>query len=377
MTYSERETSSGKCPEEKIENHSYTQSQFKLLRLPGELRQQIYINLFASTRLMWGDRRFDWWKGESKTMHSAPNCLSLIYTCHQINQETRSLWLGHVLFCFENVGDLLEKFFSIPSSIITQIRHVRLHDEALELSPPGEDRGVCYGIPEALKLQPGLCLDKLTILGADDGAEAYNTLNDLIEYGNGWKELHFITRDSTMLGYVKPENILEFFSDLYRRRPQPSSWHKTLCRRDGLTSKPFVTIYRATLPNCPGAVLDPLYREVFEQSLPSRGDPEICRVEEDQSLMIEGEGGRELLVLVKRGRGVDIAERTAPPYEDYDPRRWADGMSWANIQWRETGWWEGEPISQPEFEENDRYDDVDEYEWPLNELSSFSSRTRP
>jgi hypothetical protein len=43
-----------------------------------------------------------------------------------------------------------------------------------------------------------------------------DTLADLVQHGNEWKEMHYITRDSTMLGF-KNESI--FMADPYWRRP--------------------------------------------------------------------------------------------------------------------------------------------------------------
>jgi hypothetical protein len=66
-----------------------------------------------------------------------------------------------------------------------------------------EDDDIFHRLPWALKLLPGLQLDTLTVLGLSYGPRNYDTLNGLIQHGNGWKELHYISKDSTMLGFEK------------------------------------------------------------------------------------------------------------------------------------------------------------------------------
>src|SRR2546429_1002562 len=189
-----------------------------LLQLPRELRDQIYTCLFASTRITFGERNS---RITTKTMKPAPNSLAILRTCRQINQEAGALWLNHVLFNFENPEDLLDKLSTLPSTTLSQIRHVRTGGRPLMLQPIGDDDDVYYRLVWALKLLPGLRLNTLTVLGSSGGEIAYDTLEGLIKYGNGWKELHFITPNSTMLGFAK---VVMFMADPYWRKPQPSTW---------------------------------------------------------------------------------------------------------------------------------------------------------
>jgi hypothetical protein len=237
------------------------------------------------------------------------------------------------------------------------------------LRPIGDDDEVYYRLGAALKLLPGLRLDRLTVLGPSMGEIAYDTLGGLIKQGNGWRELHFITPNSTMLGFAKREL---FMADPYWRKPQPSTWNEILLHRDGAASGAFVTVYQANQCDTSGAVLKPYTRHTFEQKIISPGTLETFGVAEDKELLAEG---KELLVVANRGRSADIAEQNGPPYEFNDIREWAHGMTWAEIRRQCIDF----IIDEDEDEDDDffprmvdpvevdRYNDVDEYEWnPIN-----------
>jgi hypothetical protein len=181
------------------------------LQIPRELRDKIYSCLFASTRITFGERYTS--RITTKTMKPAPNALAILRTCRQINQEAEPLWLDHVLFNFENPEDVLDKLSTLPSITLSQICHVRTSGRPLMLRPIGDEDDAYYRLVWALKLLPGLRLDKLTVLGPSSGEVAYDTLEGLIKYRNGWRELHFITPNSTMLwlrldGYVRGRPLL-------------------------------------------------------------------------------------------------------------------------------------------------------------------------
>lgn len=340
-----------------------------LLQLPGELRNQIYNCLFASTRLTFGERRTG--RITHKTMRPALNSLAILRVCRQINQEAGSLWLGEILFNFEHVEDLLDRFSTLPSSTLSQIRNVRTGGRPLVLQPIGDDDVVYYRLAWALKLLPGMRLDSLTVLGSSGGVVAYDTLGGLIKHGNGWRELHFITANSEMLGFAKVDM---FMADPYWRRPQPSTWNDILLRRDGANSGASVTVYRSTQSHSPGTVLDPHTRQTFEQKVPSPKDLETFGVAEDEQLLAEDEIGKELLVVVKRGHGANIMEQDKPPYNSADDiRQWSHGMTWAEIRRQCIDYMDDDDDDDyfhTENHENNEVDDytrVDDYVWePLN-----------
>ena len=341
-----------------------------LLQLPGELRNQIYNCLFASTRLTFVERSTG--RITHKTMRPAINSLAILRVCRQINQEARSLWLGKILFSFEHVEDLLDKFSTLPSSTLSQIRNVRTGGRPLMLQPIGGRNDVYYSLAWALELLPGISLDNLTILGSSCGVISYDTLEELIKHGNGWRELHFITANSEMLGFAKAPT---FIADQYWRKPQPSTWNDILLRRDGANSGASVTIYRSTQSHSPGTVIDPRTRQIFEQKVPSPRELETFGVAKDKQLLAEDEIGKKVLVVVKRGHGANIGEQDTPPYYSMDNTR--HGMTWAEIKRQRIDF--SIPIDDnddggyhflAEGYENDEVDDcigVDDYVWePFN-----------
>jgi hypothetical protein len=263
-------------------------------------------------------------------MEPAPNALAILRTCRQINQEAEPLWLSQVLFSFENPEDLLDKLSALAPTTLSQIRHVRTGGRPVMLQPIGDDDDVYYRLVWVLKLLPGLQLDKLTVLGLSLGEIAYDTLEGLVKHGTGWRELHFITPNSAMLGFGRKDM---FMADPYWRRPQPSTWNEILFQRDGVNSGASVAVYRSTQSDVPGAVTNPHTRQIFEQKVSSLENLENFGVMEDEELLAETEKGKELLVIVKRGRSANIVERDGPPYEsEEDIRQWAQGMTWAEIR---------------------------------------------
>jgi hypothetical protein len=330
------------------------------LRLPGELRNHIYACLFASTRLTFGRRTTI--EG-CKRLRPPPHSLAILQTCRQVHEETTALWLGLVLFNFERTSDMLDKLSVLPLTILSQIRRVRVGGLPTMLEPPGPEdanRLTSFRILWLLRLLPGLCLDKLIVLGAAHGQDAYGTVEELVKYGGGWRELHFITPSSSMLGFrsrrvqgMKP----------WRRRPQPSTWNDLLLRRDGLDSGASVTIFRSTQSNTPGAVIRPHTRQVFEQNPMSLVEPGRLGLNEDEELLSEPEVEKELLVAVKRGRLADISKQEDSPHPSRDLRCYWPDATWAEIRF---------PLGQETEDEVDRYDAVDEYTWPLARRVRFS-----
>jgi hypothetical protein len=364
-SHSKKKRSKGKGKEKSQNQHILPQISSTLLQLPRELRDQIYTCLFASIRLTFGKRATS--RITTKTMKPATNALAILRACRQINQEAGPLWLGQILFSFENPEDLLDKLSALASTTLSQIRHVRTGGCPLMLQPIEDDDDVYYRLVWVLKLLPGLRLDKLTVLGYSGGEIAYDTLEGLIKHGTGWRELHFITPNSTMLGFGKRDM---FMADPYWRKPQPSTWNEILLQRDGTNSGASATIYRSTQSDTPGAVTSPRTRQIFEQNVSSLEDLENFGVTEDKELSAENEKGKELLVVVKRGRSANIVERDGPPYEsEEDIRQWAHGMTWTEIRRQCIDFIMDEDeendfhIEGDEEYEIDSYNQVDEYEW--------------
>ncbi|OQE14813.1 hypothetical protein PENFLA_c035G08901 [Penicillium flavigenum] len=272
-------------PEERMKSqHIDSQDWSMLLQLPGEIRNQIYTCLFVSTTITFGESLITdipW-----ETTKPEPSSLAILRTCHQIKQEAGALWLGLVLLNFENPKHMLDKLSTLRLTTRSKIRHVRVSGRPFLLKPIGYQRDVCYMLAWALKLIPGLRLDKLTVLGPSDGRLAYDTLRGLID-----------------------------------REPQPSTWNDILLRRDGASSGASVTIDRFGHFDSRGAVIKPRTRQCFEQKL-------IPQKEEDFGVAEDGDlfgskATKKFLVVVKRGRHARIAEQDSSPCRFNDIPEWA------------------------------------------------------
>ncbi|KAL2011624.1 hypothetical protein VTN00DRAFT_4342 [Thermoascus crustaceus] len=273
----------------KFPDMARSQKDSMLLQLPGELRNQIYMCLFTSTRLSFGERSIS--RIERKTFKPAPNSLFF------------------VLFSFENPEDMLDKLSALPPATLSQICHVRVGGRPLMLTPIGDEDDVYYRLAWALK------------------------------YGNGWRELHFITPNSKFLGFAKVDMLM---ADPYWRRPQPSTWKDILLQRDGVDSGASVTIYRSTQSDDPGAVISSRTCQLFEQKISS---PE------------------------------NLQRTRWPPYMPEDIREWAHGLTWAEIRRQCIDFLDEDEdededadldfIKEDKEAEVDRCNEVDEYEWNL------------
>jgi hypothetical protein len=297
--------------------------------LPRELRDQIYNYVLASTRVSFG-RRGD------NAIKPKPHALALLRVCRQMHHETHSLWISKILFNFAESSTLLNKLAGIPSDVLSQIKYVRVGGRALFLTPSTfVHRREYYSHVWALKFLPSLRLDRLTILGVKDGRENYNFLDELIRFGHGWKELYFVTQNSSIFGFARLDRNASTGAPL-QRKPQPSYWNEILLRQDGAGSQCSVTIYRSVDSGVPGSVMDPQRRQIFEQDADSE-ESDHTQVstfgrDEDQHLLAEGEVGKEILVIVKRGLNTDISGRDKPPYKNADMRQWEDGKAWRKVK---------------------------------------------
>jgi hypothetical protein len=333
------------------------------LRLPGEPREQIYDDLFISTRVSFGQRGIE--RTGSRNLKPAPHALAVLRVCRRIHGEAKSLWLSRILFNFEDVESLLDKFSTLPLDTLSQIRHVRTRGHTLPLRPPGYPgyrTPLEYRLVEVLKLLPGLRLDILTVLGRNQGTMNYDTLGGLIEFGGGWRELRYITRDFTMLGFKSGPPMTPPFW----RRPQPTDWNKNLLKCDRTDPPSTVTIYRSTQPNVYCTLMNGGTREIVGQKIIRPSDLGTFGGEEDPQFMRQGEKEKELLVVVKRSGGIDTLQRDTPINEFYI-REWARKMTWQDIKMmafdgQEDGHF-GYEIEEDDVVEVDEYNNVDDYVW--------------
>ncbi|KAI8665652.1 hypothetical protein NCS56_01001800 [Fusarium sp. Ph1] len=303
----------------------YEQKDSMLLRLlPQELRLKIYAHLFSSKRLQWGVRKGN----KALYPRTTPRqTLALVRTCRRVRDEIGDSWVGQIHFTFKTPEALLNVLTALPVATLSKLRHVRVTTENLMTEPLPGGAGVgFYYLDGMFKLLPGLRLDTLTV--QDTAAmfmqASYAILDEYISKSCGWKELYYISCESRLLGFPIMKVI---------RHPQPAHWQRAMDARDGFETKLSVTIYRSTLCDVPGSVLDPNTRVVFEQDMSGDWiDGLPPGTEEDEALTKEGESGKEMMVAFKRGFGVDYEEKEGSPFVERDIRRNAPGLTWQEIR---------------------------------------------
>lgn len=110
-------------------------------------------------------------------------------------------------------------------------------------------------------------------------------------------------------------------------------------------------------------------RNVFVQAFTAPDDPDAFSEgeDEDATLMGPGEIDKEMLVVVKRGAGVDYAVKEGSPYLPRgDIRRDRPGETWEEIKARNDRHFSGEWSYNEPFDDDgieDTYSHVDEYKW--------------
>ncbi|KAI0159636.1 hypothetical protein GGR57DRAFT_499961 [Xylariaceae sp. FL1272] len=141
-------------------------------------------------------------------------------------------WIGQVLFNFEDIETMLDKLSSISKTILSDIRHLRVRGEKLLVLLPGSD---FIGLTQALRFLSGLRLHTLTVLQVFESSITYKVISELVDHGQGWKQLRVTSKTSRLLGY----------NDEHWRKPQPADWIRRIEHRDAAQIHPSVIIYRS------------------------------------------------------------------------------------------------------------------------------------
>lgn len=328
------------------------------LRLSVEMRNKVYNYLFCSTRLTHGKRPID--RYNYKIMKPAAHSLAILYVCRQTNREASSFWVGTVLFHFEDGEDMLNKLSPLPTSTVSKIRHMRIGGRLLATSKPTD--WSMKVLAKTLHLPPGLQLDTLTILGLPIIDLANSVLKELALFGNGWRELRYITPHSLLLDSL----------------PCPLSWlsetptfpGQTLLLRNGVDIEDSVFAYESTETGVTGAVMEPSMRKMLtKDNLVSRR--EFFRMSAKEKENYKG----EMLHVVKRGLSADITQQGLR-LSEYRKHRsdqnlvWRYGIRWYSETYELRRFRRYPSLAQgAEFAgvEEDQYSQVDEFEWnPLD-----------
>jgi hypothetical protein len=335
-----------------------------LLRLPRELRNEIYRELFSSTRLGFGAyyTQEDGWR----VLHPRPYSLALLRSCHQIHDEIGLSWLSQVLFSFECPKAMMDKLWPLPSDKLGRIRFLRVRES--EVRATHKTTGLCL-CPELIWLLNNLQtlrLESLTVLDDRLAGAGFWTVSDLIGAGSEWKELRYI---SSYFNLLQPRPRLLAGMVQTPQMPQPSVWREIVADRDGSESGSSVTIYRANTAER-GGMFDPLKRQVHEEVLKSE-DLRYSRQFKRRSMSRTREFNKETLVVVKRGRMEAFERRnyygwTFPQQEFPGCKDWAGIRRHCTVRFSHV---QNDGIictfddSEEQCLVTDEYRDVDEYKW--------------
>ncbi|KAF1833916.1 hypothetical protein BDW02DRAFT_569556 [Decorospora gaudefroyi] len=296
----------------------------RLLQLPRELRDEIWALAFNSTRLTFG-LRYTSRYGE-RYLKPAPHSLALLRVCRQINIETRDIWIQRVLLNFQDPRTMLNRLSELSDATVSKIRHLRLIGSPMMRYLEGFD-DLMYRHESIFQLLPALRLDCLTIFAIAPAAPEYDAITNLINRGNGWKELRYITRTSRMLGFSPSRSHGSRETGDICRQPQPRFWNKRLLSRDGEASGSSVQVFQSTEENDCLAVLDPHRRQQFDQNPDEHALPDWGRVDDEE--LTRGAGLRKnLLVLVKRGPAVDVTQKSPGYGKERDMKARFNKRSW-------------------------------------------------
>lgn len=246
-----------------------------------------------------------------------PHPLALLQTCQQVNRETRNLWLGLVVFNFIEVDVMLYKLSELPLATRSQIRHLRVstHFTPGRSGSSSRVENMRRG-QKAFKFPRGLQLDRLTVFVLQSGQAAYyRAVEDFVRFGVGWKELHLLTFELNLL-----DNFF-VFSGPTVYQPQPSTWNRILQERDGVSSGASVTIFK-TIPRKGDFWKSLVYPTFYQFPYQQNVEP----FDSDATGFVNPQDtGKELLIVVKRGRHADVAV-------PLPPGSWTDGMTASRVR---------------------------------------------
>lgn len=289
-----------------------TQHQSLFFRLfPQEIRDQIFAHVFQSTRLSFGIKDVATGRKPPFTfVKPSPHSLALISACRRIRNEIGLGWVSMVLFNFLDTWTMSQVLRAVPRYIVRRIRHLRVCNDPW--TPRLEDQTWFWNLLPIFQLLPGLRLDRLTVLGHQAPEINYLLLNELILYGNGWRELCYMCCNSeiTTIGQKRIVNADEHDNQsCLNTKPQPSHWRALLRERDGEDSKPSITVYRSRSAATRDSNTDMSSRVVVNGSWGHKKDASHNGGRNERKLS-RNECRKDIMFVVTRGYGVDYTERT-------------------------------------------------------------------
>ncbi|KAK8039461.1 hypothetical protein PG993_007872 [Apiospora rasikravindrae] len=204
-----------------------------LFKLPQEIRDQIYAEVFAATQ------------------HHA---LALLACCSRIRNEIGHSWLNHILLCFKKPAIMLERLLNVPAPL-SSVHYVRVYGfEGMMLAKRSTRDPSAYAhVHDFLRALPGLVLKELEVVAAGSGSDVgeYQDVELLLSRSSGWKKLTVHFPHSGLLGDAHCSPAMENEHYEYRyglqghvRRPLPRAFREVLLKRDGADSGSTVDIFQ-------------------------------------------------------------------------------------------------------------------------------------
>lgn len=277
----------------------------QLWRVPQEIRDLIYEQLFQSTRLSHGYAAMDHVICGEVLITPDPHSLALLRTCRRIRFEIGGRWKRHVLFNFHDIATMMNKLTSIPRETLPELRHVRVRVE-ISMVLRGRYRDLfSMDLPGSfvhyLNLLPGLRLDTLTILDTSTIDDHYRlsalAVANLIKHGEGWRELRIISLRGELLykNAVEVPGLRAFWVAQLNSRDGPNAHSSLEVRRFTFGTKTFSTVLTPQ---------EDRSRQPDQGSRPSRS-----LWGRYTGYSRRGLYSHDILIVVKRGKGVDVQQK--------------------------------------------------------------------
>ncbi|KAF7544459.1 hypothetical protein G7046_g9782 [Stylonectria norvegica] len=334
--------------------------------LPQEIRDEIYRHVFNSTRLSYGRRILD--VHMTITIKTSPSALALLRTNRRITKEIGKSWLGQLLFNFESLEAMLHKLTALPVDIVSRIRRVRVFGDHIRLQDR-DPRGK-ISLQIVLAMIPNLCLDVLTVLcrRADSHhVDSYTTLESLIEDSCGWKELRYISNNSALVAFTIARSW-EIDGRIFRLHEPPlARWQRVLDERDGACTTPTIAMYRSTELYRPNSNFHAKTRVplLYASRAQSKALQNAQTNPNRNTLKPAGEGGEDVMIIVRRGLGVDYEQKEDSVYVSHQINEsWAQGKNWKDICRQYLGLHGDVDVDKDEGFMIDVYGDAEDYMWP-------------
>ncbi|KAK8094851.1 hypothetical protein PG997_001536 [Apiospora hydei] len=299
-----------------------------LFKFPQEIRDQIYAEVFAATRV-WFEYIYRDIFGKApvkkKRKHHA---LALLSCCSRIRNEIGHSWLNHILLCCQSPQIMLEKLLNVPAPL-SCVGYVRVHGlmgmmlAVRSTRSPSADAMV----HEFLRSLPGLALEELEVVadGSGSGTWEYQAVELLLDRSFGWKKLTVYFPGSGLLGRApswsgREDEHFEYRHGLqgHVRRPLPWAFREVLLERDGADSGSTVDIFQGPQHDEEVTKLDILRRRILglqHQDKEEAQFPELYYWKRDKNF----DPRYQLWVVAQRGRGVNC---TVPPLRMFAKHHW-------------------------------------------------------